>query len=85
MTLEQLLNLPACDLEQLTDAQILKMAEDNGWLKITRPELATRAIKGGTIRNVATGRTIEKDAKIGRAQSVVDKFGLDLDLDDLLR
>ena len=80
MTLEQLLNFPAEDLEKLTDADKLRICEENGWLKISRPELAPKPEKN-TKRVVQHN---EKNAKIGKAQGFLDKLGMDINLDDLL-
>lgn len=40
MTIEQILDLPAEDLEKISDEQYLKWFTEQGYLNVTRPEIA---------------------------------------------
>jgi len=42
MTIEQILDCPAEDLEKISDEQYLKWFTELGYLNVTRPELAPR-------------------------------------------
>lgn len=79
MTLEQLLELSASDLEKLSDADILKFAEENNWLKFTRPELADKPDRASTTRKI---NNFEHNARIGKAKAFAEKWGLG-DIGDL--
>lgn len=43
MTIEQILDLPAKDLEAISDEQYLKWFEEHGYLNVVRPERVVRS------------------------------------------
>lgn len=81
MTIEKICDLNATDLKSLIDSgELAKIAEEHGWLKITRPELAKKPVKSGP-KNINSSRSTsfdEKRAKINRAKAIASQFGFDL-------
>lgn len=78
MTIEALCDLKPEELKQVIDSgQLAKIAEEHGWLKITRPELAEKP-KKSSIRKIGESLSDAKQEKLKRARDIAFQFGFDL-------
>lgn len=75
MTLEEILGLPADELEKITDKQWLEFIEP--YLKVTRPELAEKPKQNKS--RPASARESLSEQKKKRAQGLLASLGIDLD------
>lgn len=80
MTIEELLECSAEQLEKMTDVELLKYFEP--YLTVTRPDKAAlrNAINKNTKSNMRKG--MDRGAAIGRANKFAEQLGIDLGLDD---
>lgn len=76
MTLDQLLNAPASELEKITDKQLIEFFSP--YFNVTRPENIIEVTK--TSRKPMTYEEIEKDKRLKRGQMLLDTFGKKLGL-----
>lgn len=73
MTIEQLLNKSADELEKMTEAELQGYFEP--YLKFTRPDLAEKPKPNGTVRRIEHRQIKNKDIVSG----ILGSLGLDLD------
>lgn len=82
MTMEKLLELPAKDLEAMTDAELLEHFK--GYLVVTRPELAEKPSHGPSIRKATnpsgSPRTSGASSKKQQASDILKQFGINVKL-----
>lgn len=79
MTLEELLELPASDLEKISDAELEAFFEP--YLNVTRPDrAAVEKAKTNVTKKIAKGAPAED---IGRAKAFAFMAQLGVDVDDL--
>lgn len=91
MTIEELTGCPADRWDSLNDEQLLKIAEENDWLKITRPDLAnpegksalksssTVTSRGSAIRQLTVDVEQEqRKAKLEAAKQQALALGIDI-------
>jgi hypothetical protein len=82
MTMEKLLELPAKDLEAMTDAELLEHFK--GYLVVTRPELAEKPAHGPSIRRATNPsgsvRSSNGPSKKQQASDILKQFGINVKL-----
>lgn len=74
MTIEQLLECSADQLEKMSDADLLKHFEP--YRKITRPEFAEKPVVNS--KRVTNGPVKLFDAKKAKANAILAQLGIDL-------
>lgn len=80
MTIEEICGCSATELQKVIDTgELQKIADANGWLKITRPELADKPEKKSHVRQIGSSLSDEKRAKALRAKQIAEQFGFDLE------
>jgi hypothetical protein len=73
MTLKQLLESSADDLEKLTDAQLEEWFAP--MFNVTRPDASARASTSG---KSSSFQSREEAAKVAKAKAIASSFGIDL-------
>lgn len=83
MTIEQLLECSADQLEKMTEAELLQHFAP--YLTVTRPELAEKPLKREDIKGAvnrmaqaAKKQPTEKQQKLAQAEAIFKQFGLTL-------
>lgn len=77
MTIEELLECSADQLEAMSDEQLCKYFAS--YLNVTRPELVTRPEKDNHKVSMSGSKTSRvKDDKMARAQAILDRLQINL-------